>query len=860
MLIFSRWKTTLIWLAVLAGFVFAFPNVLSQQQLNALPDWMPKKQLTLGLDLQGGSHILLRVERADIEKERLEATVDDMRRLLREEGIGYTGLSGNGLVAQVRIRDAANVDQAKEALGELTQLINAGLLSGGTLREAVLDEPQPGLLELTLTEEGINHRISSAVTQSIEVVRRRVDELGTTEPVIQRQGSDRILVQVPGFDDPQRLKALLNQVAKLSFRLVDRSMPAEEALNGRPPATSEILYSTDDPPIPYLIQRRVLVSGENLVDSQAGFDQRTNEPIVTFRFDTKGAQRFGQVTQQNVGFPFAIILDNQVISAPVINEPILGGSGQISGNFTVETANDLAVLLRAGALPATLTVIEERTVGPGLGADSIAAGETAGIIGAILVVCFIFIAYGFLGLIANLALIFNVVMIIAILSVLGATLTLPGIAGIVLTVGMAVDSNVLIYERIKEERRGGRSLVQAIEAGFTRAFGTILDANITTLIAAVILFYLGSGPVRGFAVTLAIGIVTTVFTAFTITRWMIAAWYRRKRPKVLPKGLLSDIFSNTHYKFMWLRKTTFLFSAAAAIASLALFAAYGMNYGIDFKGGSIIEVQSKQGDANVADIRSRMSELNLGDVQVQEFGSPQEVLIRVQAQGGGENAEQSVISKVRADLEQDYTVRRVEVVGPTVSGELAQAGTIAVLASLLAILVYIWFRFEWQFALGAIIATVNDVVLTIGMFVITGVEFNLSSIAAVLTIVGYSLNDTVVVYDRVRENLRRYKKMPLTDLLDMSVNQMLSRTVLTSVTTLLALTALFVFGGEVIRSFTFAMIFGVIVGTYSSIFIAAPVLILFRLRPENFRAGIGKEEEKESAKEEEGQGPAPGVA
>ena len=855
MLYFSRWKTVLIWLAVLAGVVFAAPNLFTKQQLAEMP-WVPHRQLTLGLDLQGGSHILLRVERADIEKERLETVVDDMRRLLREDGIGYTGLSGNDLTAQVRIRDPANVERAKELLAELTQPVTGGLLGVGIIREAELDEPQAGLLQVTLTEEGVNHRISSAVTQSIEVVRRRVDELGTTEPVIQRQGTDRILVQVPGFDDPERLKGILNQVAKLSFRLVDRSMPVEEALNGRPPPTAEILYSTDDPPISYLIQRRELVSGENLVDAQAGFDQRTNEPVVTFRFDTKGAQRFGQVTQQNVGFPFAIVLDNQVISAPVINEPILGGSGQISGNFTVESANDLAVLLRAGALPATMTVIEERTVGPGLGADSIAAGETAGIIGAILVVIFIFIAYGFLGLIANLALIINLILIIAVLSLLGATLTLPGIAGIVLTIGMAVDSNVLIYERIKEERRGGRSLIQAIDAGFQRAFGTILDANITTLIAAVILFYLGSGPVRGFAVTLAIGIVTTVFTAFTITRWMIAEWVRRKRPKALPQGLMSDLFVKARYKFIWLRRVTFLFSAAAAIASLVLFAAVGMNYGIDFKGGSIIEVQAKQGDADIGDIRSRLSNLNLGDVQVQEFGSSQEVLIRVQAQDGGDNAEQSVIAKVRSDLESDYTIRRVEVVGPTVSGELAQAGTIAVLASLFAILIYIWFRFEWQFAVGAVIATVNDVVLTIGMFVITQVEFNLSSIAAVLTIVGYSLNDTVVVYDRVRENLRRYKKMPLTELLDLSINQMLSRTVLTSVTTLLALLSLFIFGGEVIRSFTFAMIFGVIVGTYSSIFIAAPVLILFKLRGETFRAGIERSDDGE--KEDTGQ--APGVA
>lgn len=842
MLYFSRWKTTLIWMAILASVIFAVPNILSQNQLAALPDWMPKKQLTLGLDLQGGSHILLQVERQDIEEERLDTLVDDMRRLLREEGIGYTGLSGKGLVAQVRIRDAANVDRAKEALTSLTQLVSAGLLTGGTIREADLDEPQPDLFQLTLTQEGINHRVTSAVAQSIEVFRNRIDELGTTEPVIQRQGDDRILVQVPGFDDPERLKELLNQTAKLTFRMVDSTMSVEEALNGRPPVTSEIIYSSDDPPIPYLIQRRILVSGDALVDAQPGFDQRTNEPIINFRFDTNGAQRFGQATQQNVGRPFAIILDNEVISAPVINEPILGGSGQISGNFTVDSANDLAILLRAGSLPATWTVIEERTVGPGLGADSIAAGETAGIIGAVLVVAFIFVAYGFLGIIANLALIFNVIMILALLTVIGATLTLPGIAGIVLTVGMAVDSNVLIYERIKEERRGGRSLIQSIDAGFKRAFSTILDANVTTLIAAVILFYYGSGPVRGFAVTLAIGIVTTVFTAFTVTRWMIAEWVRRRRPKTLPRGLLTNLFNNTHYKFMWLRRVTFLFSAAAALASLVLFATVGMNLGIDFKGGSIIEIQSKSGPADVGDIRDRLSELNLGDIQVQEFGSPTEVLIRVQAQDSGDNAEQTVINKVRSDLEVDYTIRRVEAVGPTVSGELARDGTIAVLASLFAILIYIWFRFEWQFALGAIIATVNDVVLTIGMFVIVGVEFNLSSIAAVLTIVGYSLNDTVVVYDRVRENLRKFKKMPLPELLDLSVNQMLSRTVLTSVTTLLALIALYVFGGEVIQSFTFAMIFGVIVGTFSSIFIAAPVLILFKLRGDTFRVGIGKDE------------------
>ncbi|MEZ5811306.1 MAG: protein translocase subunit SecDF [Rhizobiaceae bacterium] len=831
MLYFSRWKTILIWLSVVLAVVYAAPNVVPQSTLSSLPSWAPKNPLTLGLDLQGGSHILLRLERNDLVADRLKTTRDDVRRLLRDARIGYTGLSGSGMTIQVRIRNAGDIEAARTALDPLLQPVQAGLFGGGTINEIEFSEPEAGLFRLTLTEEGIDYRVSSALTQSIEVVSRRVNELGTTEPVIQRQGADRILVQVPGLGDPQRLKDLLGQTAKLTFQMVDQSMPVQEAIEGRPPAGTTVMYTTDDPPVPYLIEDRVIVSGENLTDAQASFDQRTNEPVVTFRFDTKGAQRFGQATQQNVGRLFAIILDGQVISAPQIREPILGGSGQISGNFTVQSANDLAVLLRAGALPATLTIIEERTVGPGLGADSIRAGEVAGIIGAILVLAFMLAAYGLLGVVANVALVVNVTIIIAVLSALGATLTLPGIAGIVLTVGMAVDSNVLIYERIREERRGGRSMIQAIDAGFSRALATIVDANVTTLIAAVILFYLGTGPVRGFAVTLAIGIASTMFTAFTLTRWMIAEWVRRRRPKELPRAPVTVIPDGTKIPFMWLRRMTFTGSAIALVASLALFATVNMNYGIDFKGGTLIEVRAKAGAADIGDIRNRLGGLNLGDVQVQEFGEESDVLIRVEAQGGGENAEQSVVTKVRGELEDSYDIRRVESVGPTVSGELARAGTIGVLASLIAILIYIWIRFEWQFAVGAITATTHDVIMTIGFFVVTGIEFNLSSIAAILTIVGYSLNDTVVVYDRVRENLRRYKKMSLPMLLDLSMNQMLARTTLTSLTTLLALLALYSFGGEVIRSFTAAMIFGIVIGTYSSIFVAAPLLILFRLRP-----------------------------
>ena len=832
MLYFSRWKSISIWLVVLAGVLFASPNLVPQSALSALPDWLPKSKMTLGLDLQGGSHILLQIDRQDLIDDRLASARDDVRSLLRDARIGYTGLSGSGRTVQVRIRDAGQVEAAKTALEPLTEPVSSGLFGTGVVTEMEMAEPEPGLLRYTLTDAGINYRLQTALSQSIEVVSRRVNELGTTEPIIQRQGDDRILVQVPGLEDPQRLKDLLGQTAKLTFQMVDQSVPVEEAIEGRPPPGTVVLYSTDDPPVPYLIEDRVIVSGENLVDAQATFDQRTNEPVVSFRFDNQGATRFGQITQQNVGRLFAIILDQQVISAPQIREPILGGSGQISGNFTVETANDLAVLLRAGALPADLTIIEERTVGPSLGADSIAAGEVASLIAAALVLVFMIAAYGKLGVIANVALMANVAMIIAILSVLGATLTLPGIAGIVLTIGMAVDSNVLIFERVREERAQGRSIVQSLDSGFQRALTTVVDANVTTLIAAVILFYLGSGPVRGFAVTLAIGIVTTVFTAFTFTRWMIAFWLRRWRPTEMPRGLVKLIPENTTIGFMRWRRLAFTLSAAAAIAAAALFVTINMNYGIDFRGGSLIEVQSREGDADIADVRSRLGELNLGEVQVQEFGSPRDLLIRIGSQDGGDNAEQSAMDRVQTELVSDYELRRVEVVGPTISAELARAGTIAVIASLFAMLIYIWLRFEWQFAVGAIIATLHDVVMMIGFYVIAQIEFNLTSIAAILTIVGYSINDTVVVYDRVRENLRRYKKKALEELLDLSVNQTLSRTILTGLTTLLALTALYMFGGEVIASFTIAMIFGIIIGTYSSVFVAGPLLILFKLRPE----------------------------
>ena len=539
MLHFPRWQTVLIVLAVLFGVLAVIPNLVPRSWVEALPSWMPKERIVLGLDLQGGAYLLYEVDQEDYIQSRLTTVTNDVREaLLQEPRIGYTGLgiSGNGV--DVRIRDTQRIGEARERLSGMTNPLGQGVFGSGGVNEFAFSEGENGAMRLAFTEEGLAQRVRSIVDQSIEVVRRRVDELGTTEPNIQRQGEDRILVEAPG-GDPEQLKGLIGTTAQLTFHLVDTSVNPNEVLQrGRAPAGRMLLMTSEEdefePGAPYVVDEVPLITGEDLTDAQPSFQQQTNEPVVTFQLTTSGARRFCDVTTRNVGTPFAIVLDDEIVSAPVIRDAICGGAGQISGSFSVQTANDLAILLRAGALPAALTLVEERTVGPGLGADSIAAGEIAGIVGAVLVAVSMVAVYGLFGVFANVALVVNVVMILGLLSLLGATLTLPGIAGIVLTIGMAVDANVLIYERIREEGRAGRSPIMAIDAGFSRALSTILDANITTLIAAVILFQLGSGPVRGFAVTLAIGVLTTIFTAFLFTRLIVALWVRRRRPTEVP--------------------------------------------------------------------------------------------------------------------------------------------------------------------------------------------------------------------------------------------------------------------------------------------------------------------------------------
>lgn len=828
MLEFPRWKRVLVLGLCLLGLAFAVPNLFERETREAFPAWLPNQGVNLGLDLRGGAHLLVEVEVEEVVAERMQILRDEVRDALRAAGVRrYQRLTAGPDFVSVEIGEEQDIDAARAALADLSGSVGGGaggfgMFGGGGIASQSLNVEQEGrTLRLSPTEARVEDLTDRTMAQSLEIIRRRIDEAGTREPTIQRQGADRILVQVPGVGSAEEVLDLIGRTARLSFHMVE-AVGAE----ARNPGPGEMLVPSAETGETFLLERRPVLTGENLTDSSLGFSQDTGEPVVNFSFDTAGARVFGDVTARNVGRLFAIVLDGEVISAPRIRTAILGGSGFIEGSFTVESATDLAILLRSGALPASISVLEQRTVGPDLGADSIAAGTAASIVAFLAVLVFMAVVYRVFGLFANVALLLNVGIILGLLSVIGATLTLPGIAGIVLTIGMAVDANVLVFERIREELGRTKGPAAAIDKGYREAFSAIVDANITTLIAAVILFALGSGPVKGFAVTLGIGIVTSVFTAVYVTRMMTVVWLERTRPKTLSVERFELVPSSLRISPMRWRRAFAYVSGGAVAASVLLTLALGLNLGIDFRGGTLIEARMQE-EADLGDIRSAVTALDLGDVAVQRFGTERDVLVRVEEQETGD-AGMALAERVQEALVEaapGAEIRRVEVVGPKVSGELLWAGILAVSLSMLAILVYVWLRFEWQFGVGAVVALVHDVVLTIGVFALLGIEFNLAIIAALLTIVGYSLNDTVVIYDRVRENLRRFKKMDLGALIDLSVNETMSRTVMTALTTLVALAALFFLGPEVIAGFTFAMIWGVVVGTYSTVFIASAMLL-----------------------------------
>lgn len=660
-----------------------------------------------------------------------------------------------------------------------------------------------------------------ATDRAIEIIRNRIDQFGVSEPLIQKQGKDHIVVQLPGITDRDRALQIIKQTAHLEFRLVSEEVEKlKAALEGNVPAGYELKYLDNKP---LLLEKEPSLMGDSLVDARVEWSTMQINPFVSFSLNPPGARRFARITKNNIGKRLAIVLDGKLKSAPVIQSEIPAGRGQITGRFSEDECADLALVLRTGALPAPIQVEEERTVGAALGGDSIEKGVRSIIAGAILVLLFMCGYYLWAGLIANFALCLNLVIILGVLSYppLGAALTLPGIAGIVLTIGMAVDANVLIFERIREELKLGKTLRLAISSGYQKAFLTILDANVTTLIVAFILFQFGTGPVKGFATTLTIGILASMFTALVLSRLIFDVLSLSGALKRLP---MFQLVKNPRFNFIGKRKSAYFISLFLIAVGIVSLGARGReNLGIDFSGGSLQEFRFEKA-VSADQIRGALKEINLRDSPIQQYKDKRDILVRTYA-----DTSDRIIDKFKADFpENRFQILRVEKVGPAVGKDLAGKAVKALAIALVCICIYISLRFEFRFAIAAIVALFHDVLITAGALSLAGREFSVPVIAALLTVVGYSINDTIVVFDRIREDIRLMRRTGYQEIINLSINQTLGRTLLTSLTTLLVVGALFFLGGAVINDFAFVLLVGVIVGTYSSIFVASPILVDWR--------------------------------
>ena len=662
-----------------------------------------------------------------------------------------------------------------------------------------------------------------APQRAIEVIRNRIDQFGVLEPVIHLQGENRILIQLPGVTDRDRAKEILGRTAHLEFRLVsDNPELVKAAMDGVEQEGYEIksMDTRDGRKETLLVEKEVIMTGDLLVDATTEFSQEGfGQPYVSLELNEKGAQIFADTTGINIGRRLAVVLDGEVYTAPVIRERIPSGRAQISGDFSVQEAKDIALVLRAGALPAPVEIIEERTVGPALGKDSVEKGIRSIIMGGIAVLVFMLVYYLIAGAIADVALVLNIVLIAGVLSYFKATLTLPGIAGLVLTIGMSVDANVLIFERIREEIKLGKAIRAAIHAGYDKAFWTILDSNITTLIVALILFQFGTGPVRGFATTLSVGILASMFTAIYVTRLIMDTI--TSGSKGLKNLKMLQFFNRPNIPVVSIRKWAYIFSLVVIVVGMSSFVKRGpANYGIDFTGGTLQQFEFKEA-VQIGTVRGVLSGIGLGEAVIQQFGEGRDFVIR----SVSDRSEDIIKALTDKFGEGNFDVMRVESVGPAVGEDLRTAAFMALLYAMIGICVYISLRYEFRFAITAIIALVHDVLVCLGMIALTGREISLPVIAALLTVVGYSINDTIVLFDRIREDRKFMRKSSMAEIINASINQTLSRTVLTSLTTLLVVVCLYIFGGKVINDFAFVLLAGVVFGTYSSIFIACPLLL-----------------------------------
>ncbi len=830
---------------ILLGLLSALPSFLPGEERQILPDWYASNQFSLGLDLRGGSHLLLAVDMEELLQSENQQMADALADNLRQADIRYLKPRVDQDSIHVSLRDAGNMEV-------LTRIARDTLAESQNGAPAYTLDRDNNTLTLSMTQ--IHHEAlqQDAVTQSLDIVHRRLDETGMVEPSITRQGQDSIVVQLPGVSDPQRVKELLGTTAKMNFHwLADSTSTDVIELQG--------LEDGGNASQVYRLERQVAMEGRHVRNANMVLQQQTGQPVVNFVLDKTGGRQFGDMTQANIGRALAVVLDDKVITAPVIRSAITTGSGEISGGFNAVDATDLAMLLRAGALPAALDVIEERSVGPSLGSDSINMGLLAGLVGAALVLAFMVAAYGSWGLIAWLSLSVNVGLIFGVLSLLGATLTLPGIAGLILVMGMAVDANILINERIRDELRQGKTPWLSLDNGFRKAYGTIIDSNITTLIAISLLFTMGSGPVRGFAVTMGIGLLTSLFTSVAFTRVLMEWRIRLSGKKTLSiTGLplfdrLADKFSSGKQVINFMRASAagLVISAILSVASIGLLVFPGLDFGIDFSGGALVEIKAP--DTSIEQLRSSLVNAGLPDISVQETASAggnaiasDTYQLRQAIQEDADNSQ--VMNNMRAAVLQaapDAEFQRTDMVGPRVSGDFADMSILAVLLAGAGMLFYLWYRFENHFAVAAVITIALDLTKTLGFFALSGVEFNLTAVAALLALIGYSVNDKVVVFDRIRENLHAKPDQDLAKLVDRSISATLTRTVFTSGSTLVAILPMAVAGGSAVSSFALPMLFGIIISTSSSIFIAAPIVLMLGRRRE--RQGKGQLHQPEAS-------------
>lgn len=814
-------------------------------------EYMAPEGLRKGLDLQGGIHLVLQVDLDRAAKNNLDFAANDLEQRLADESISVVRSKTSD--EQTIIFTLPNIGAATKVDTILKEDENI------TARMEAEKDSFPRIF-LSLSKKKLDFIQNNAINQSLEIIRNRIDQFGVAEPVIIRQGENEIVVQLPGEDDLQRAIELIGTTAQLEFKIVadstglnlqelvdnalasgqwnkkDTTEKLNEILADQLPPGTRLYFEKektsnvpDDIGTPILLENKVLMTGDMIKNAQVRIGGTFNTPQVTLDMTSRGAEVFGKITGANVNRRMAIVLDGVVRSAPNIQQKILGGSAQITGQFSHEEASDLAIVLRVGALPAPVDIVQNMTVGASLGADSIKKGLYSGLFGAILVLGFMLIYYRLPGGIANGALLLNILFLFTGLAILSATLTLPGIAGIILSIGMAVDANVLIFERMREEYALGKTVKSSIDGGFSKAFWTIVDSQVTTLITATALFLFGTGPIKGFAVTLSLGIIFNLFTALFCSRLMFDGLTAKK---ILTKFSFMQFTKTPNLDYMKLKNITFALSGVfvgIGVLCFILILFGKANLGVDFTGGSLLQYKAEQ-SFTMAEVRSALEKSKIDGLTLQEVKNENRLIVKVKkSEKMIANLDKTVSTALNSELaDKKFKLESTSEIGSSVSAILRNKAIQAILISLAGVIIYLAFRFDLSFGIAAATATFHDVLVVLGLCWIFQIEITLLIVTALLTLAGYSLNDSVVVFDRIRENMKKVEKKSLSDIINLSVNQVISRTIVTSLTSAMVLLALYLFGGSVIHDFSFALLAGVMIGTYSSIFIASPILTLWK--------------------------------